>query len=302
MNRKRIIGLCAVLGAACVVGAMTSAWAQTIITKDYLPLRDMIMTFTGGAQIVVTESVPSPCNQISEAVFGVKFPGDAQYFFNYDSEGNFKYYGELPGSGYLYIVPQGGVQMLPSELEVGRTYTSQWTASEYSYPFCWSSAYTLSVYISISVTGPEWVSVPAGTFETYQMVQVGNWQHSSGSSGGGTSTFWRAAGIGIVKMTRGGVTYELESYPPPAAPALALTTSGTTVTVSWTPAVSATGYTLSYAPYPYTGPETIGSFDMGSQTTISVDLWEGAAFYVAVQAYNGAGGSDYSNIGYFVIP
>jgi len=101
----------------------------------------------------------------------------------------------------------------------------------------------------------------------------------------------------------GNVGYLTEIGPtciPP--PVLALTTSGTTVTVSWTPAVSATGYILFYAPYPYTGPESIGHFDMGTKTTISVDLWVGAAFYVAVQAYNGASGSGYSNIGHFVIP
>ena len=40
---------------------------------------------------------------------------------------------------------------------------------------------------------------------------------------------------------------------------------------------------------------------MGPQTGISVKLWKGAAFYVAVQAYNDAGTSGYSNIGYFFI-
>jgi len=40
---------------------------------------------------------------------------------------------------------------------------------------------------------------------------------------------------------------------------------------------------------------------MGTQTGISVTLWKGAAFYVAVQAYNSDGSSGYSNIEYFFI-
>ena len=84
-------------------------------------------------------------------------------------------------------------------------------------------------------------------------------------------------------------------------PTLTLSTSGTTVTVSWTSVATATGYTLFYAPYPYTGPDSIGSIDMGSQTGGSFGLWDGAAFYVAIQAYNSFGNSGYSNIEYFVI-
>jgi len=85
------------------------------------------------------------------------------------------------------------------------------------------------------------------------------------------------------------------------APILTVTTSGTTVTASWTTIAAATGYTLSYAPFPYTGPDSIVSVDMGTQTGISVNLWEGAAFYVAVQAYDSVESSGYSNIDYFII-
>jgi len=85
------------------------------------------------------------------------------------------------------------------------------------------------------------------------------------------------------------------------APKLTVTITGTTVSLYWTSVAGATGYALFYAPYPYAGPETIGSIDMGTQTGISVNLWEGAAFYVAVQAYNPAGSSSYSNIEFFSI-
>ena len=63
----------------------------------------------------------------------------------------------------------------------------------------------------------------------------------------------------------------------------------------------ATGYKLYYAPYPYTGPDSIGSFDLGNVTTASYFLWPGAAYYIAVSAYDGSGESAYSNIGYFIM-
>ena len=40
---------------------------------------------------------------------------------------------------------------------------------------------------------------------------------------------------------------------------------------------------------------------MGTQTGISVNLWEGAAFYVSVQAYDSVESSGYSNIELFTI-
>ena len=72
-----------------------------------------------------------------------------------------------------------------------------------------------------------------------------------------------------------------------------------TVEFMWDAVDKADGYKLYYAP-----PDIsyIGNIDIGNQTIISVDLWSGAAFYVAVQSYNSAGSSDYSNIEYFIIP
>lgn len=86
----------------------------------------------------------------------------------------------------------------------------------------------------------------------------------------------------------------------PTEPQLSLATDGITVNLFWTTTSGAEGYTLFYAPYP--DASYVGSIDMGLQTSLSADLWSGAAFYVSVQAYNGAGNSDYSNIEYFVIP
>ena len=98
------------------------------------------------------------------------------------------------------------------------------------------------------------------------------------------------------------IWYQAIYRTPPAAPTLTVTVLGTNVTLAWNVVSGATGYTLFYAPYPYTGSGTIKSVDMGGQTSISVSLWQGAAFYVAVQAYNAVGSSPYSNIGFFSIP
>lgn len=87
---------------------------------------------------------------------------------------------------------------------------------------------------------------------------------------------------------------------PPQAPVLSLEARGQEVTASWTTVAGAEGYRLFYAPYPSASP--IDSIDLGNTNTLSVVLPSGAAFYVAVKAYNAAGSSDYSNIGYFIVP
>jgi formylglycine-generating enzyme required for sulfatase activity len=91
----------------------------------------------------------------------------------------------------------------------------------------------------------------------------------------------------------GGVALALE------APTLTVTTSGTTVSLSWTSVAGATGYTLYYAPYPKADP--IGNITLGDKTSMSASLPEGSAFYVALQAYDGAGSSGYSNIAHFTL-
>lgn len=93
------------------------------------------------------------------------------------------------------------------------------------------------------------------------------------------------------------LSFSMQSVGAPLPPTITHSINGAAVTISWTSVPGATGYRLSYAPIPYTGPESIGSLDVGGVTSFSANLWEGAAFYVAVQAGDGQGFSEYSNIG-----
>ena len=91
----------------------------------------------------------------------------------------------------------------------------------------------------------------------------------------------------------------------PAAPTVSYSATGLSLTVAWTPVSGATGYTLAYAPYPWMPSMTMDDIhyaDMGKATNISFHLWEGAAYSVAVLAYDAQGGvSDFSNIEDFIM-
>ena len=77
----------------------------------------------------------------------------------------------------------------------------------------------------------------------------------------------------------------------PNAPALSYEVDGLNITISWSEVSGATGYKLHYAPSPYAGPEDFNILDVAGQTSASYDLWDGAAYSVAVTAYNEQGDS-----------
>ncbi|SHE19153.1 hypothetical protein [methanotrophic endosymbiont of Bathymodiolus puteoserpentis (Logatchev)] len=88
----------------------------------------------------------------------------------------------------------------------------------------------------------------------------------------------------------------------PAAPILHVKTEGTEVSLNWSSTNNAVGYRLFYAAFPFQGEASIGSIDMHSATNFTTTLWQDAAFYVAVQAYDSSQkNSDYSNIGFLQI-
>ena len=93
----------------------------------------------------------------------------------------------------------------------------------------------------------------------------------------------------------------LDCIATPASPVMSHMANGLNITATWTWVPGATGYRIYYAPYPYSGPESIGNFDVGNTNSFSQPLWEGAAYYFAVSAYDTQGESGYSNIERFTM-
>ena len=138
------------------------------------------------------------------------------------------------------------------------------------------------------------------------MVWVGNVSPAFGAtvnpeSHRGASADYGRSSVDRTLMTQGAVNdvNTADEEVPLSTPILALSTSGTHVSASWTASVGATGYRLFYAPYP--NAEYTSVIDMGSKTGFSIDLFEGAAFYVFVQAYNSQGSSGDSHMRSFFI-
>jgi len=84
-------------------------------------------------------------------------------------------------------------------------------------------------------------------------------------------------------------------------PELVVTTSGRELVCSWSAVANADNYLFSFTPIPYKGPSSIGTLHMKSQTSLVVDLWVGASYFVAVQSCNESGCSSFSNVGEFKI-
>jgi formylglycine-generating enzyme required for sulfatase activity len=299
MKRRHILAFVTVLAAICLAGAMV-AFAETIATQDYWVLTDGYNgDFTNNGQITVSYGPYG--NYITEDVYDVDWPGTTgttDQFFTYDA-GRLIYHGAryVDSCGEWLYVPDTAQEFLPAAVEPGKSYTCTWSRREYQngvFVGSGSDTYT------ITVSGPLTTTVPAGAYTTYEFSLINNWRTSSGSTGTTTYTYYVARDIGWVKLIRDGMTYELESYArPPSPPRLSIATSGITLSLSWTSEAGVTGFTLYYAPYP--SASYIGSIDMGTQMGGSFSLWDGAAFYVAVQARNSYGSSGYSNIEHFVI-
>jgi uncharacterized protein YkwD len=102
-----------------------------------------------------------------------------------------------------------------------------------------------------------------------------------------------------------GITLLLTSFyarAEPSAPNLSVTTQGLQASLNWTPSNDASGYRLFYAPAPYHEGDNLKSIDLGQNTQFSVKLWQKAAFYVAVKAYDSSNqSSEFSNFDFVQI-
>ena len=83
----------------------------------------------------------------------------------------------------------------------------------------------------------------------------------------------------------------------PLAPTVSVLAAENLVTAAWTAVAGADGYVFCFAPFPAATP--VYTLNMGSVLELTAQLWPGAAYYVAVKAYNAAGQSPFSNIAHF---
>ncbi|MBF0259749.1 MAG: DUF1566 domain-containing protein, partial [Desulfamplus sp.] len=105
---------------------------------------------------------------------------------------------------------------------------------------------------------------------------------------------------GYVHAVRAGEPETPPPLPVPQAPNLTGSVSGINISLSWTAPEGATGYTLFLAPYTGADPASVDpagfeNVDIGNLTELSTPLWEGAAYYIAIKAYNQSGSSGFSN-------
>jgi len=286
--------LIAVLATIFLTGEAIYA-AESITTKDYWVLRDGYSeVFTNDTAVTVSYRNYAP--YFAEDVFLVNYPGPGAQALKYDASGNLIYYGAEYGLHWVYT-PDSPQKFLPNFMEIGQSYTSEWSRKEY---MDGSFLGYGSDNFSFTISGPHTTTVRAGTFTTYILYVVDNWSTSYGESGTSARIYYLAKGIGWIKMTIDGKSYELLNYSgPPVTPTLRLTTSGITLTASWDATIGATWYNLFYATYP--DGSVADPVNMGNKTTLSIDLWEGAAYSVYLQACNSSGCSDYSNIEHFEI-
>jgi hypothetical protein len=295
MKNAKVRILIAILAVIFLTGEAVSA-AESITTKDFWVLRDGYReAFTNGG--TVTVSYNHYDSYFAEEVLLVDYPGPSCQALKYDAEGNLVYYGAEHGPHWVYK-PDKPLKLIPNIMEVGQIYTSEWSRKEYmdgAFQGFGSDSF------SFTISGPHTTTVKAGTFTTYILYVTDNWRTSYGESGTSSRIYYLAKKIGWVKMSISGETYDLLSCDgsPPATPTLSLTTSGTTVSLSWSAQVNTDGYTLFYDQYPWDNPTE--KIDMGPRTSASFQLWEGATFCLTVQAYNSFGNSDYSNTEYLIV-
>ena len=260
-----------------MLGSVFCSAGTAFETKDYWILTDGYHgEFTNSLYIDVYDDF---WPHITEKVFHVDYNGTYGPLQKYDVSGNLLQYGYNWGANGYFVVTPSPATLFPAIMESGKTYHTYWQRQEYN-----SFGNYLGMGsddVTITVTGPEDISVPAGTFTTFKLDIEDKWTNSSGSKGTSDSQYWVAKDIGWVKFVRNNITYELlhSPYLPPTA-----TTGSPT---SLTP----TSATLNGKANPNGGLTTVW-FEYGftasyGYTTSSTDIGDGKAFIPASAAISG---------------
>ena len=165
----------------------------------------------------------------------------------------------------------------------GELYSYQFTATDPD-----DDALTLS-----AMELPEWLTFSTGT---------GELQGTPDYQDAGEHTVTLQASDDIVDTEQTfTVTVVFDESDDLDVPELTYQTNGANLSVTWTAVPGAQGYVLSYAPYPYNGYDVIQAIDVGNVTNFGAELWDGAAYMIAVRAKNSQGDGEDSEFQHFTI-
>lgn len=181
---------------------VTGAGALDKITlSEYYPIGDgNIFNYTNNGQMTQISATYPPYIMtpvIREDSFesGIRL---ITRFWKYDNAGYLCDYGGIWQNGSFNIKSPSAVQF-PAEMEIGKEYTFSYRRNEYD------SMGTLqdgqgTENLTISVSGPEALTVPLGTYLAYKIKVVDQWTDTWGGSGGGTSYMWCVKNLGAAKQ------------------------------------------------------------------------------------------------------
>jgi hypothetical protein len=172
----------------------------------------------------------------------------------------------------------------PSETVLeGELYSFQFTATDAD-----DDTLTLS-----ATELPEWLTFSTGTGELQGTPDYKD-------AGEHSVTLQASDGIDDTEQTFT-VTVVFDESDDLDVPVLTYQTNGANLSVTWTAVPGAQGYVLSYAPYPYNGYDVIQAIDVGNVTNFGAELWDGAAYMIAVRAKNSQGDGEDSEFQHFTI-
>jgi formylglycine-generating enzyme required for sulfatase activity len=301
MKRNYVLIIVALAAAVCLTWT-AAVNAESITTREYWILTDGYRgEFTNGGQMTMTHGAYPP--YIAEDVFDIDWPGSTgttDQFFKY-SGGKLIYYGAkfVDSSEWMYV-PDSPQAFLPAVVQIGGIYKCSWSRKEYQNDF--PKGYGSDSY-TIVVSGPTAVTVPAGTFTTYEFRLTNNWRTSSGDTGTSYYTYFLAKGIGWIKLIREGVTYDLLKAPPTAVTgaATAITTSSATLNGTVNPRGASTtvvfeyGTTTAYGKQVAAAQSPLSGATSQAVSAQATGLSEGTLYHFRVKASNSQGtvwGSD----------
>ncbi|WP_419656295.1 uncharacterized protein Dvar_53900 [Desulfosarcina variabilis str. Montpellier] len=181
---------------------------EKIRFRDYYPLEvpfnSNFSCDTMDAELVRTKESYPPF--IAEEVYNESVYANGEYqdsqYFNYDIEGWLVWYGKLDDDNEFHKSvdtndPDGPLRLLPEYVTIDRTYPVQFIRQTYNVLDPSESPIESNRIYRLTLRGPKSITVPAGTFEVYELT---NEKTDIDSSQTVTEVRYLAKDIGIVKM------------------------------------------------------------------------------------------------------